>query len=384
MFQFIATVLAWFYSLIHNYAFAISMLTITVMIVLTPLTLRSTKSMLEMQRIQPEVKRLQNEFKGDRQRLNEEVMKLYKEHKVNPLGGCLPLILQMPVFFVLYQVLRDLTRTCQNATQITEGQCTDVGNFRPDHIGRGTDMFRDLVASNEMLSFGLDLSRTPVEQVREGLGTGAPYLVLILLMAGLSFFAQWQVSLRSKVTGQIINKQQQMIFRVMPVAFALFSLNFPTGLVVYWIVQNLVRIVQNAYIKRRFYGPHGPAAQLAATRADDAKEDKPKAGTSPSSGSADDASVSDAPRNSGKAGPRSGSAQPAPSKGGAARGSAAKGGATKGSASSGGTSKGGPRSGGGTKGGDGEGSRPVPRRSGPSPKARPTPQPRGRSPRREP
>src|ERR687891_2266248 len=100
-------VLAFFYALIPNLGVAIILLTITVMLLLFPLTAKSARSMLAMQRLQPEIKKLQAKHKGDRQKLNEEMMKLYQEHKVNPLGGCLPLLLQMPVFFALFNVLRD-------------------------------------------------------------------------------------------------------------------------------------------------------------------------------------------------------------------------------------------------------------------------------------
>ena len=99
-------VLAWFYALTHNYAIAIALLTLCVMVLLTPLTLKGTKCMLQMQQLQPEMKRLQAEHKGDRQKLNEEMMALYKENNINPLSGCLPLLLQAPVFFILYRVLR--------------------------------------------------------------------------------------------------------------------------------------------------------------------------------------------------------------------------------------------------------------------------------------
>ena len=91
MFDLIATILAWFYDLIPNYAVAIALLTLSVMVLLTPLTLKGTKSMLAMQRLQPEMKRIQQQYKGDRQKLNEELMKFYQENKINPLGGCLPL-----------------------------------------------------------------------------------------------------------------------------------------------------------------------------------------------------------------------------------------------------------------------------------------------------
>src|SRR6266545_6025038 len=99
--------LAFFYALVPNEGVAIILLTITVMLLLFPLTAKSSRSMLAMQRLQPEIKKLQAKHKGDRQKLNEEMMKLYQEHKVNPLGGCLPLVVQMPVFIALFHVLRN-------------------------------------------------------------------------------------------------------------------------------------------------------------------------------------------------------------------------------------------------------------------------------------
>ena len=115
MFDLFATILAWFYGISHNYAIAIAMLTLCVMVALTPLTLKGTKSMLQLQKLQPDIKRLQAEHKGDRQKLNEEMMALYKENRINPLSGCLPLLLQAPIFFILYRVLRGLTRHCPPA-----------------------------------------------------------------------------------------------------------------------------------------------------------------------------------------------------------------------------------------------------------------------------
>src|SRR3954452_3893070 len=107
----LAQALSFFYSLIPNYAVAIAMLTLAVMIVLTPLTLKGTRSMMIMQALQPEMKKLQAQYKDDRQKLNEELLKFYRENNINPLGGCLPLLIQLPVFFILYNVLRGLTRS---------------------------------------------------------------------------------------------------------------------------------------------------------------------------------------------------------------------------------------------------------------------------------
>src|SRR6476659_10722178 len=105
MFDAIGTVLAWFYDLTNNYGLSIMLLTLTIMIFLTPLTLKGTRSMIAMQRLQPEMKKLQAKYKDDRQKLNEEMLKFYKEHNINPVGGCLPLLLQTPVFFFLYRTL---------------------------------------------------------------------------------------------------------------------------------------------------------------------------------------------------------------------------------------------------------------------------------------
>jgi YidC/Oxa1 family membrane protein insertase len=104
-------VMALLYSANPSYGNAIILLTIVVRLVLYPLTVKQTKSMQAMQRLQPEIKRLQAKYKNDRQKLNEEMMKFYKENKVNPLSGCLPLILQLPLFIVLYRLIHDLTST---------------------------------------------------------------------------------------------------------------------------------------------------------------------------------------------------------------------------------------------------------------------------------
>ena len=109
VFEVPAWVLAWFYSFTHNYAVAIALIAVLVMILVTPLNLKSTKGMLEMQRLAPEMRKLQAEHRGDRQKLNEEMMKLYQEHKVNPMASCLPLVAQMPVFIIMFRILHGLT-----------------------------------------------------------------------------------------------------------------------------------------------------------------------------------------------------------------------------------------------------------------------------------
>src|SRR5215207_2014132 len=109
VFEVPGTLLSWLYGITNDYALAISAIAVLVMLLVTPLNLKSTKGMLEMQRLAPEMRRLQSEHKGDRQQLNQEMMKLYQEHKVNPMASCLPLVAQMPVFIIMFRILHGMT-----------------------------------------------------------------------------------------------------------------------------------------------------------------------------------------------------------------------------------------------------------------------------------
>lgn len=273
MFDAIATVLAWFYGLVHNYALAIALLTLVVMILLTPLTLKGTRSMIQMQRLAPELKKIQQEYKHDRQAQQEAVMKFYQENKLNPVGGCLPLLLQAPVFIVLFRVLDGLTKTC---SEVGLRGCTTVGNFAPKYIDQSTELWKDLAASKRMGSFGLDLSESASQAISRGVVHGLPYLLLVLVVAGTSYIQQWQISVRNKGSSPI-PPQQQLLLKVMPVFFAVFSLAFASGLVIYFLVSNLYRIAQNAYITKRLYSGEAAAAALSAAAAggDKPRSEKP-------------------------------------------------------------------------------------------------------------
>jgi YidC/Oxa1 family membrane protein insertase len=315
MFQLIANVLAWFYNLVPNYAAAIALLTLSIMVLLTPLTLKGTKSMLEMQKLQPEMKRLQQQYKGDRQKLNEEMMKLYNEHKINPLGGCLPLLLQAPVFIILFRVLHKLTEVC-TPEDVSKGisRCVGVkpGNFGPSYLDHSTDLFRDLSSGHTMMALGIDLSRSAVNVISDNFLKGLPYLVLVMIVAASSYYQQRQISARTK--NQPANPQQQMLLKLMPAIFAVFSLTFPAGLIVYFLVSNLYRIGQQAYITQRFYrkGDSGGAVAI------EPKPTTPKATPPPT------ARARPAPSGSGsRPAPRS-AANPSPPPTPASRGPAAR------------------------------------------------------------
>jgi YidC/Oxa1 family membrane protein insertase len=236
MFQLLAGLLAFFYSVIPNYAVAIALLTLTVMLVLSPLTLKSTRSMLAMQKLQPEMKALQQKYKGgDRQKLNEEMIALYKEHKVNPVAGCLPMILQMPVFLVMYQVINGLTRKAE------------AGGFDPKYLDKGTDLYQALRGSGgHMKAFGIDLAKRASES-HSSFGAAVPFFAIVALVVFTQFMQTRQTMSRSTSSG---NSQQQILLKVMPAFFGFISLSIPAGVNVYFLVSAMFRIAQTAAMYR--------------------------------------------------------------------------------------------------------------------------------------
>ncbi|MBW3611611.1 MAG: YidC/Oxa1 family membrane protein insertase, partial [Actinobacteria bacterium] len=242
MFDFLAGVLAELYKLWPSYGGAIILFTALIMLVLSPLSIKSTRSMIAMQRVGPEVKKLQAKHKGDREALNREMMAFYQEHNINPFSSCLPLLLQLPVFFVLYQVLIGLTR------RLEPGDPTSM--FNPKYLeGEDTPLAVALRGTNEMVSFGMDLSQSAWTEVRSGsLLVALPFVVLVGLVVVTSIIQQRQVQGRNP--SATTNPQQQMIAKVLPFILVPVSVSIPAGVVIYFVVSNLVRIGQQALVTR--------------------------------------------------------------------------------------------------------------------------------------
>lgn len=250
IFDLLAGLLAWFYSLVPSYGFAIIALTTLVLVVLSPLTYKSTKSMVAMRRLQPQVKRIQKKHRGDREVMNQEMMALYQEHQVSPLSGCLPILIQSPVFIVMFRVLRGITRRSSEigfqagdvaaAFEVGNPDFTPATqaprNFNPEYLSETSDLHQALAGDNEMLWLGLDLSRTPLEVVRDSLGSSIPYLLMVVLVAGLGWYQQHQI--QGRMTSEI-SQQQQLIMKIIPWMLPIFSFTMPAGLVLYFIVSTL-------------------------------------------------------------------------------------------------------------------------------------------------
>lgn len=267
LFDALGSVMNFFYTLIPSYGFAIMGLTVLVMILITPLTVKSTRSMLEMQRLQPEMKRIQEKYKNDREKLNAELMAFYKEHKINPLGGCLPLLAQMPVFIIMYQLMRGLTVRAGGlgtgighiAGQTMTGQpptpwVFTEQVFEPSHLNPGSQMYKALSTTNDMNFLGMDLSLSASDALKMGLLVALPFLALLAIMLVTGIIQNRQLQARN--TNASANPQQQMIMKFMPFFLPVISFGFPAGLALYWCTQNLCRIGTNQYITHNVYAKH--------------------------------------------------------------------------------------------------------------------------------
>ncbi len=191
-------VLKFLYKFINNYGVAIIILTILIKIIFWPLGTKSYKSMKEMQKLQPLMNELKEKYKNDKAKLNQEVMQLYKRHKVNPMGGCLPMLIQIPVFFGLYKALL----------------------------------------------YSIELRHAPFMLWIQDLSAKDPYYVTPIIMGATMLWQQ-------KISPQMGDPMQAKMMLLMPVIFTFFFLNFPSGLVIYWLFNNIISIGQQYYIQNR-------------------------------------------------------------------------------------------------------------------------------------
>jgi len=254
----IGTVLAYIYKLVPNYGVAIILLTVAIRVILLPLGVKQIRSMQGMQVIQPKIKALQQKYKGgDRQKLNEEMMALYKTHGVNPLSGCLPLLAQFPVLIALFAVLR----VPGGLVHIPVGNPATPHNLhtaivRQDTNFLGANLLCNALQAGHEVTITVKKGAPPPEIKTLSCGRGVPvripFYVLAALMIGTTFYQQRQMQ---RVTPAGANPQQQMMTRIMPVLFGIWGFVFPAGLVVYWITTNLMMIAQQQFlISRRHLG----------------------------------------------------------------------------------------------------------------------------------
>jgi len=263
--------LAFFYGVIPNYGVAITLLTIVIMGALTPFTIKSTKSMMAMQKLQPEIKKLQQKYKGPENRavLNEELMRLYREEGANPVGGCLPVLLQAPFLFILYSVIKGLSYTV-----MTHGAIVAA----PRYIPQSSKMYASLVHSGGQIKvFGMDLS-LKLFSSHGSVGATIPFVIFVAVAVGLQYFQMAQMNNRNRKTGQAMPSQQLMMQRFLPVVFAYFYMVIPAAVVLYMIVSTIIRIItQDLMFRSGVSNPNksGERSLPAAEKSAAVEETKP-------------------------------------------------------------------------------------------------------------
>lgn len=287
LFKFIAWIVSESYAVFGSYGLSIVLLTLIVMAITTPLTIKGTKSMIQMQRLQPELKKIQERHRDDREKMNQELLAFYKANNINPVGGCLPMFIQLPVFAVLYRVVNGLT---QRETVIglqtgrTAGDLRDnlalarqaIPNksdltFKPGYISKSSELYEALTNTTKMKSWGIDLADSASSALSKSLGHALPYLVLIAVVAVTGIIQQRQIQGRSNASSQV-NSQQQAIMKIMPFFLPVISFGLPAALVVYFLVSNLWRVGQQAFITRTLYNKPHPEPVFVDTVATETTE----------------------------------------------------------------------------------------------------------------
>jgi YidC/Oxa1 family membrane protein insertase len=288
LFELFGLILAGLYAVWPNYGFAITGLTIIIMLALTPVTVKSTKSMLAMQRLQPEMKKLQAKYKGpeNRELLNQEMMKLYKENGTSPFGACLPSLLQMPFLIVLYTLIRGLSTT---TTKVINGHKVVVG--APRYIPTNSHMYHDLVLSQGQMHwwFGMDLSAYPLSNHTTDPFTHAvitsasqavlviPYLVLIAAAMFLQYYQMKQMNSRNPGAAAA-NPQMQTMQKFFPIIFGVIYLKVPAGATIYMVVSSAMRIgTQEVMFRTGMVAPVVHEREIGSAKEDKPKPEKPAA-----------------------------------------------------------------------------------------------------------
>jgi YidC/Oxa1 family membrane protein insertase len=291
VFQALLDALGWVLASIHdvvgNYGVAIIGLTIVIRVVLLPLGIKQIKSMQAMQAIGPKVKEIQKKYKGNRQKAQEETMKLYKEAGVNPLGGCLPLLLQLPILIGMYAVIRSPVPNAAYDPANPERAPAYLNN----HLPEDSQLYRDVTTDGDVDFLWMNLQCSASQsgdtvRVPDSAGEPSdstldcgnsvpdkiPYFVFLALMIGTTYYQQRQMQTASPPGAA--SSQQQAILRFMPLLFGIFGFSFPSGLVVYWTTSNLWQIGQQAVLLRA--GHIGPGALERRMAEQKAKQsDKP-------------------------------------------------------------------------------------------------------------
>lgn len=257
--------LYWIYNTVafKNYGLALIIFTIIVRAAMVPLTLKQYKSSAEMQKVQPLLQEIQRKYANDKAKLNEEMMKLYQEHKINPAGGCLPLLIQMPILLSLWQAITKPLKYMLGftATQLSSlaveskipvnsaySEINTITHFMS--IGQGSKV-GNLNMFFPSHGFGINLGDIPTWHFNK-IMSEPKYAVLLLLpiIATVTTYLSVRMSMPKATADKAANPMGNSMMYVSPIMTLLFSFQFPAGLALYWITGNVFAIVQQYYVNK--------------------------------------------------------------------------------------------------------------------------------------
>jgi YidC/Oxa1 family membrane protein insertase len=254
------TALAFFYDVVPSFGVSIILLTVAINLLLFPLTLRQTRASRAFQEIQPELKRIQKEHKDDKETMQQELSRVQKEAGATPGGCLLPMLIQMPIWFALFRVFRNVAT-----------------------IAQGTDGVTPVIPSNSALLkaieggqthfLGMGLGTTVSEAVKPGLPQAIPVLALLVLMISAQYTQQWYAQRASGSTG---GGKQQVVTKIMPLFIGFVAWSFPAGLVLYWTTSNLMKLGQQSLIFRLDIASKEPTKEETPDDASEEEEEPAK------------------------------------------------------------------------------------------------------------
>jgi YidC/Oxa1 family membrane protein insertase len=230
-----------------NWALSIIGLVVVIRILLIPLFVRQIKAQRNMQLLQPKVREIQKKYKGDRERLQQETMKLYKDTGTNPFASCMPIILQAPFLFALFRVLDGIARGIPRGAFVTHPELFE--------------------SAQQATIFGAPLSATFLDA--PNIQTKIIAVVMVILMTLTTFLTQRQI-MRKNMPKEALEgpfaQQQKILLYVLPLVFAVSGVYFPLGVVLYWLTSNLWTMGQQFYVIRRMPAPGTPAEEAHRRR----------------------------------------------------------------------------------------------------------------------
>jgi YidC/Oxa1 family membrane protein insertase len=290
LYRIVGYLLALLYYPLHSLGLAIIVLTLIVMFVQLPLIAKQTRSMILMQRVQPEIKKIQAKYKDDRQKQNEELLKFYQENKINPLAGCLPLLLILPIGIAVLGTFRHpgiqyhIPRT-GTFSKLYVDICGSNPHTTPKLCGEAIKNH----PPGALHFLGMNLNWSAANAVPHGFGTAWPYFVLLGLVILSGWYQVRQTQSRQATAGSPVNAQMQAVTKIMPIFFGVISYGFNAATTIYFLVSNVWRIGQQHFVLNKMYEEEHaprPGPSTAPTGAAALKEpDTPPSSSSPRNGS---------------------------------------------------------------------------------------------------